>query len=386
MFRRLAIGFFVALLGLGSTLEAASGPQETVERIRGLKFERPVVRKSIARSELRGFLQNQMDADLPYQAEQYVQILRALHLLDDVEKPMDRLFELYEAQALAFYDPRTHVYYSMDAPAGAEDTGLPAEAVEVHELAHALQDQRFGIGPKMEAVRFNWDAAMAYQALLEGEATLVMMASLFEGMGLKFDDVIKEDSFLQVLTQAAGQNVGIPEGTPPYFVESMTFPYIDGLKFVLSVYRDGGWEAVDRLHKEPPRSTQEILNPELFRSGDRPAIASGSAGTGESGPLLVTTLGVFHWRFLLGVEAGSGWESDRVEVLKGSEDALTVLGESVWKTEADASEFAAALRGKWKTERVVGRVVSEGRSVRFAHGTDGAALEKFLQPAAVSTR
>ncbi len=382
MFRHLAIALLVSIAAQIAPLEAASEPEQTVERVRGLKFDRPVIRKSIARSDLRVFLQKQLDADLPYSPEEYIDILRALHLLDEVEDPMGRLFSLYEAQALAFYDPRTHTYYSMDAPPGEDGSSVPEDAVEIHELAHALQDQRFGIGAKLEAVRLNWDAAMAYQALLEGEATLVMMASLYEGFGLDFDSIVRDDSFLTLLTAASTHTVGIPEGTPLYFVESMSFPYIDGLRFVIHAYRTGGWKAVDRLHENPPRSTLEIMNPAIYGSADgRSQIEQGTAGSGEAGPLLVTTLGVFHWKFLLGEQAASGWKSDRVEVRKGPDGGLTVLGEAGWKTSADAAEFVAALREKWKAEGVIGKVSVNGAVVRFGYGPDGNAVERFLGPA-----
>ncbi len=357
----------------------ADQPERTVERIRQLEFERPVTRKTIARSDLRAFLQAQIDADLPYGVEEYAEILRALHLIDETKDPIDRLFALYEVQALAFYDPRTHVYYAIDAPEG-EPSGVPEEAIEIHELVHALQDQRFNIGPELEAVRLNWDAAMAYQALLEGEATLVMMAGLYDSMGLDFDAIVRDDSFLPLLIAAAAQNPDIPEGTPPYFVESLSFPYIDGLRFVVHHYKKGGWKALDALHADPPRSTLEILNPEIYQAGKQRVIQKGKAGSGEAGPLLETTLGAFHWKFLLGEDAASGWESDEVEVRKRSGGGLTVLGESGWATEADAGEFAAALRERWKENGADGTIVTEGRQVRFGSGADRAAVERFVRP------
>ena len=356
----------------------AESAEETVERIRGLEFSRPVLRREIPRSELRGFLQKQIDADLPYAPEQYVEILRTLHLLDDEKDPLDSLFALYEAQALAFYDPRTHTYYSMNAPEGL--TGdVPAEVVEIHELMHALQDQRFGIGARLDALRLDWDAAMAYQALLEGEATLLMMAAMYGDMGLDFDTIVRDEAFMSLLSAAASETAGIPEGTPPYFVQSMTFPYVDGLRFVVNAYVKGGWKAIDALHENPPASTEEILHPELYVA--RQHNPQGSAGGADGGPLLMTTLGEFHWKFLLGDEAGEGWASDRVEVRSGSDDRMTVLGKSTWDSEKDATEFAAALRARLESEGVKGRVVNDGAGVRFGYGEDAAAVSAFVKGA-----
>jgi hypothetical protein len=98
--------------------------------------------------------------------------------------------------------------------------------------------------------------------------------------------------------------------------------------------------------------------------------------------LLVTTLGEFHWKFLLDEEAADGWASDRVEVRKGKDAELTVLGESVWDTEKDAVEFSTALRRKLETEGAAAEVILTGANVRFAYGADAAAVKGFLRPSA----
>lgn len=374
--RRFLLLAFAALISFSSGSVHAESAEAVVERIRGLEFSRPVIRREIERSDLRAFLQKQIDSDLPYPPEQYVEILRVLHLLDDEEDPLESLFSLYEAQALAFYDPRTHTYYSMDAPESSP-AGMPEGIVEIHELMHALQDQRFGIGTRLEALRLDWDASMAYQALLEGEATLLMMAAMYAEMGLDFDSIVRDEAFMSLLSAAASETAGIPDGTPPYFVQSLTFPYVEGLGFVVHAYREGGWKAIDRLHANPPASTEEILHPELYVA--RQHEAAGSAGGADGRPLLATTLGEFHWKFLLGDDAAAGWASDRIEVRTAEGKGMTVLGTSTWDSEKDAKEFAAALRAKLESEGAEGEVVADRLSVRFAYGSDAAAVKAFLK-------
>jgi hypothetical protein len=44
----------------------------------------------------------------------------------------------------------------------------------------------------------------------------------------------------------------------------MLFQYSAGAHFVAEAWRRGGWHAVDRLYLDPPRSTQQIMQPELY--------------------------------------------------------------------------------------------------------------------------
>ena len=57
---------------------------------------------------------------------------------------------------------------------------------------------------------------------------------------------------------------------------------------------------------------------------------------------LATTLGAFHWSFLLGEDAAGGWAGDCVTVEKG-EGVFEIGGTSAWDSDADASEFAKGL-------------------------------------------
>jgi hypothetical protein len=58
----------------------------------------------------------------------------------------------------------------------------------------------------------------------------------------------------------------------PHFVQaSMVFPYEEGLRFVCALYERGGWRAVDRAYRRLPASSAEILFPERYGRGERPA-------------------------------------------------------------------------------------------------------------------
>lgn len=350
---------------------------EQVTKIRGVEFRGKVDQKTITRAQFRDFLKVQINENLPLPIDEYFEVLRSLYLLGDERDPLKKLFDLYEAQVLAFYDARTHIYYSLDKPPAAmEKTPVPESAVVIHELMHALQDQRFNAWQTMEKRKLDWDSSLAYQAVLEGEATLVMMAGLFQSMGLDLDTVVRDDTVLQLLADPSQFRTGVPEDAPPYFVDSMIFPYVEGLKFVIQAYRRGGWPAVDALHEKPPMSTEEVLHPEIYFG--RPTKTTSTKAVASSA-LIETPLGEFHWKFLLDPEAAKGWESDKVRVVRGLDGNRTVFIDSTWDSEKDAKEFSDAINGFLTKRDAEPSVRTRGRRVLVAFGKDQKAIRKFVR-------
>src|SRR5258707_144764 len=135
MFRRLP-QLVAALFLVSSVARAASldAEMKSVEKLRGLTFAHAVVSKTITREEL-------------------PKVLRALQLVDGGKTDLvGSMLALYESQVLAFYDPLTHTYFAIDklppAVAGMGESDMLRESVVIHELTHALQDQRFRAGAR----------------------------------------------------------------------------------------------------------------------------------------------------------------------------------------------------------------------------------------------
>lgn len=344
---------------------------EAVEKIRGRKFIRTVQTAEIKRTDLRAHLQKQMGKDLPYTVEDWSRILRALQLVDvDAKEVMPKLLGLYEAQVLAFYDADTHIYYAIDKlPPGISemaqgaDPKMVEEMVQVHELMHALQDQHWAIGERDKKLRTDTDAMLAYHAVLEGEAVLVMLANMMSAMGVDLDTVLADENIAKTVLNAAKAEQAAMDlgGAPKYFGEMLKFPYLDGLSFVVEAYRRGGWKELDKIHANPPRSTREILHPEDYFSGKFKPEAFDDKK--PEGALSVEHLGEFHWAYLAGAENARGWMADRVVILKDG----GVKVETRWETPAHAKKFADAY-GKFLTARKLApQVTHEGNVVRVAY-------------------
>jgi hypothetical protein len=363
---------------------------EAVEQIRGRKFATTVKNVSIDRSALQPMLREQMAKEVPYSLEEWVAALRALQLVDvEAKDVLPKLLSLYESQVLAFYDAHSHTYYSIkQLPPALKDLGDPklmAEMVAVHELMHAMQDQHFRIGERTKALRNDTDAGMAYHALLEGEAAgrpVVLHGSQRFGLnsaaGVDLDQVIKNDAMVNALLSAAANEQGaIDPSTPKYFVESLKFPYLQGIKFVVAAYRRGGWKELDRIHADPPRSTREVLFPEeYFARKNAPDAFDPKPLSTMPNLITVEHLGQFNWGFLVGAENARGWVNDRVAILRGA--SPTVLAETKWESPERAAAFATAYESFLKKRGIDARVVRDGATVKAAYGPDAKAIESFI--------
>jgi hypothetical protein len=323
-----------------------------VERLRGLTFLHDVTQRTIDRKELQPLIREQLAKSIPYSIEDYIKILEALQLVDgSAPDVIGKMFHLYDSQVLAFYDPMTHTYFAIrqlpESLAGMGDAGALRESVVMHELTHALQDQRFGAAKRDRALQHDTDGELAYHALLEGEATLVMLEYLLEKSGQSFDEAVKSDFLINALGGAAAADKTVDPGTPRYFIEALKFPYLEGLKLVADAYRRGGWKAIDGMHANPPRTTRELLHPAEYWA----RVARGEKGSAPFNPRsssdLLTTerLGEFHWRYLVGDHA-EGWVDDRVTVKRDGGVVAETRWESAEKAASFRDAYVAFLRGR----------------------------------------
>ena len=370
MSKRLAL-FAAALVlvgraSLGSPLDRQ---MREVERLRGVTFLHEVAQRTIDRTELRSLIREQLAKSIPYTIEDYIRVLTALQLIDgSTPGVIDRMFELYDSQVLAFYDPLTHTYFAIrqlpESVAGISDSSALRDSVVLHELVHALQDQRFGAAARDRALQHDTDGELAYHALLEGEASLLMLDYLLEKSGQSFDEAVKSDLLVGAMGSASALEKSTEAGAPPYFIESLKFPYLEGLKLVVEAYRRGGWKEIDKMHGNPPRTTREVLHPSEYFARIARAEKGAPPFDPASFPEVLTTerLGEFHWRFLVGDHA-EGWVDDRVTVTcEGN-----VIAETRWEDPAKAALFRDAYVSFLRHRGIEPRVSTAGSVVKVAY-------------------
>jgi hypothetical protein len=240
-----------------------------------------------------------------------------------------------------YYDPKTRRFYLADW------IDLDAQKpVIAHELAHALQDQHFGLRRFERWPKHDSDAELAAHALVEGDATLVMTQYVARDLGRQ----------LAMLRSMAGGGAGSTEvydGAPRVLRESLVFPYTRGAAWAGAVYRRGGWALVSAAYRRPPASTEQVLHPDKYFAGEAPrrvsirdVSASLGAGwrmadhdvNGEWGYYLV--LDEILGEGELSRRAAEGWGGDRYALFTGPRPGdLLVAQKTVWDTEQDAAEF-----------------------------------------------
>jgi hypothetical protein len=293
--------------------------------------------------------------------------------------------ELLTSQVAGYYDPERHYLALVQREGLSLGEGLPEdaakkadEAVLVHELTHALQDQYFHL-ETFTSNRPLDDADQARVALVEGDATLVMM-DFFVQTSIELMPGV-EQSMASLLgdPRELMETPGVPgtaelAAAPAWFQDTLLFSYFQGFQFCVSVRQAGGQALLDKAFStDPPRSTEQILHPEKWHTKrDDPVAVSlpdlatplpgwSRVSEGQLGELGVRTLvrDIAKQKNDRVNKAAAGWGGDRFEVYEKEGHRLLVWI-SEWDTEADARELQGALRGLgrgWAVQRTARRVV-----------------------------
>lgn len=231
-----------------------------MSEITGWKLKTPLKKTIRSREEIHAYVLRQMD-DEKDAKERYAST-RSAEAFGLIPKGFDLesfLVELLTEQIAGLYDPKAHEFYIADwiTP---EDQRM----VMSHELTHALQDQQFQIEPWVKAARPNDDAELARESVLEGSAMAGMLDYILREKGLKLRDLpdIDPEVFVGDLSQTP-----MLKKAPPFVKDSLMFPYFSGLTFSMTVLKTDGWNGFASVFAKPPASTQQIMHPELYRTG-----------------------------------------------------------------------------------------------------------------------
>ena len=313
---------------------------EVVGRVRELPAKHPVRGRIIGRDDMVARVKESMRKEVPFEVvEAQEEMLFALGTVP-VDFDYERcLLKLVEDQLAGFYEPDDETMYL------GGDLGPTARwATLAHELVHALQDQYYDLGERVEYREDGTDEQSAIHALAEGDATSAMFDFLNGEPATEMSESALGLMFRGSAAVSSGGDV------PELLKRSLVSPYIDGLGLVHWARRRGGWQAVDAIWRRPPTSTEQVLHPEKWESNE-PAVAvalpPGPATgwrvdyrdvLGEQSLRLVFEEWMPRFR---AEEAAAGWGGDRVAVYsKGSAHALA--WRIVFDDEAAASRAATA--------------------------------------------
>ncbi|NMC61767.1 MAG: hypothetical protein GYA55_01220, partial [SAR324 cluster bacterium] len=220
-----------------------------------------------------------------------------------------------------------------------------SKRILVHELVHALQDQRFNLSDLDKKTCRSTDSCMALAALTEGDAVLI------------------DEEYAKFHRAASGEEDKIETGQdyrceiPEVLTLQGNFAYGFGKLFVKRQKDMGGNEAINEAFMHPPKSTREILQKNDY-SAYKGALFRSEILTVEEAPssigrklLYEDTFGQYTIRLMLArsgnqekaILAAKGWKGDRLGLFKENGD-LVMHWKTSWNTYSDAKEFFDLLR------------------------------------------
>ncbi|MBN1139045.1 MAG: hypothetical protein JXM73_20870 [Anaerolineae bacterium] len=324
-------------------LAAADAIGAEMETIRGLDATQPITNNLISRSELAGYMQEELDREYtPEEAENDTRAMAAFDFIPEDYDLRGEILKLYSAQVAGLYDDEKNTLYVVS------DAGLDllARVTFAHELTHALQDEHLGLDAFLDEERMSDDEILARQALVEGDATLAMTEYLMNHLS----DVTAED--IRALQSEEMQESERQLAEMPAIIrETFEFPYTYGEAFV-SALREEGWDAVDVAYADPPLTTEQILHPDKYFTRDEPLVVTlpPLTDTLGGGWRIVDdgALGEFQMQVYLAQQldreiadnASAGWDGDRYAVYVNGDDEVLILS-TAWDSLADQNEFTA---------------------------------------------
>jgi hypothetical protein len=356
-------------------LAAADDLLRQVSALRGLRAKGPVARGVLSRAEIGERLKARLAEEYtPTEIDTEARVLRRLGLLPPGVDYGRLMLDLLMEQVAGFYDPGAKKLFIADwLPL---DMQRPALA---HELQHALQDQHFDLKAFTKPLKDDGDRQLAHAALVEGDATALMLEQQAQAMRLPIEQLPDLVSQMgeQMLKGMSAEQTPLFDKAPTALRETMIFPYFGGLRFVMALRRGRPWKRVDEAFRAPPESTEQVLHPERYLSRDAPVKipAAPLSSLAPKKEIRSDVLGELMLRLLFrsrlsepeADRAAEGWGGDRLVAYADAPGAApTVVDLSVWDTETDATEAAAAFRAlfaKITGGKITGSAGAEGRFV-----------------------
>lgn len=381
---------------------------DRVERLRDLRFDRPVDARLVAPTEVgerfsRGYLRRYSVRE----AERDQQVLVALGLLPEGTDLRGLTSRLLTEGVAGFYNPRTRRLF-----AGSTGAALTPydEVVLAHELDHALTDEALGLPGTLSRDPMLGDVMLAHQVLAEGDATLLMTRYASR----RYPDG-EFDGFMGRFTP---RSVQAPTPIPYYLARSSEFPYYEGLLFACAEWAADGWDAIDEMYERPPASTADVLFPSRYDADDEAELPRAPSSPGRSwGTARARSLGAFDLMVLLEnadltsegetvpgshVDAVRGWDGgvlhawlrgDQTTVHIGLVDAgvktsdgrrrrlCRVLRRWVQEAFPGATPARARVKGAeaWRSDGDLAIVRCSGEAVELAKGPSGKAVRALLR-------
>ena len=308
--------------------------------LRGLSSLEPVQRTFISREQMAGRVLNSLDESRE-RLEDTERLYKVLGMLSEEQDLYEIRLSLLTEGVLGTYDTETDEFFVVEDD--EREFSLTEERIYVHEYVHFLQDQNYDLETSLDELEGTLDERLAFIALIEGDARIAEILYMLNN----FD----EGQMAAAQPEPSQALIDAFLAAPRVVQRTYNFPYVEGGRFAATLQTFSGWEAVDRAHDAPPRSTEHILHPDRYLNGDDPqevAMPAVAEILGEGWELVRRgTLGEFLLQAYMETDfdparaatAAEGWGGDTFELVAGPDGQSVVALSSLWDTEPDAVEF-----------------------------------------------
>jgi hypothetical protein len=369
MFRRFLV--FVALWAVGVPFavaleKAANDPAfaeidsivKSISEITGLSQKHAVPYGRMTKRQLRQFLNKRIKKSLkPDEIRADELSLKMFGLVPQDFDLKKSTVDLLTEQAAAFYDyDEKKLFLLADSSVTTETTTL------AHELSHALADQYFNLENFMEETPSNDDENLAHTAVVEGQASWLMIAYELKRNGQP--PVPTAEMLKSVADSGESSMTDYPvlKNSPLYIQQSLLFPYAQGTMFFDAVYRKMGQASFAEVFKNPPINSTQIIHPDKYFAHEKPTAPALPKLKGDGKEVTSGSMGEFDHQILLQQYLGATTATELAPHLRGGQfrivtphgrDAKPVLlyaaeWDSSHSTEAFFEAYRKVIKAKWQ--------------------------------------
>jgi hypothetical protein len=370
MYRRIlsaALALFAPVFFIAAREKPASDPVfsqinaivQSLSDISGLSEEHPVPYGRMSKHQLRQFLTKRIRKTLkPEEIHADELTLKLFGLVPQDFDLKKSTIDLLTEQAAAFYDyDEKKLFLLAGSPVDAEATAL------AHELSHALADQHFDLQRFMEEVPSNDDENLAHTAVVEGQASWLMIAYSLKDAGRP---AAPSQEMLKSVGDSSEESTAdypVLKSSPLYIRQSLLFPYSEGTLFFDAVFKKMGKSAFSAVFTDAPLDSAQIIHPDRYFAhikAVKPELPK-LALKASNGEIAEGTVGEFDHRILLKQYLGDAPAASLPPHLRGGQYKVLAEGKSrnpvleyvsQWDSEHNAAAFFAAyknvLKAKWK--------------------------------------
>jgi len=333
---------------------------KSLSEITGLTQKHAVPYGRMSKRQLRQFLNKRIKKTLkPDEIRADELSLKMFGLVPQDFDLKKSTIDLLTEQAAAFYDydeKKLFLLDDADANVAGETTTL------AHELSHALADQYFNLENFMEDTPSNDDENLAHTAVVEGQASWLMIAYELKRGG---QDPIPTQEMLKSVADSGESSMSdypVLKNSPLYIQQSLLFPYSQGTMFFDAVYHKMGKAAFAEVFTHPPANSAQIIHPDKYFAHEKPTEPDLPKLNPEGREVTDGSMGEFDHQMLLQQYLGAAKATQLAPHLRGGQfkivtpkgrDAKPVLLYAAeWDSPKSAAEYFEAyrkiLQAKWQ--------------------------------------